>query len=153
MPPKFSHRYKARFFRKGPFLKSNTGLRQVEGNATQAFNASISGMDTIPSIVSEQAHSIVKEFTEQHSIDAANEAGRFDVGTGALSGGFETDVTRDRNGSKGVSKNKALHAIFQELGFHHWRNGRYINPKPFMFPPFARSKEAFRDRLKEIFGK
>lgn len=153
MPTRITSTHKASFFRKGPFLKTRPKVRQLEGNAAQAFNALIIVTEGIPQAVFDHARVVVKDFTEVHSEEAKRDAGRFNVESGQLSGGFSTEVTSDKVSIRGLSRNNAKHAVFQELGFHHWRNGRYINPKPFMYPAFERSREGFLFKLREIFGK
>jgi hypothetical protein len=159
MPTNFKATYKAKFHRSGPFLKTMPNVRQVEGNASSAFSALVQGLDEIPKIVHEQVESTVRTFTEAHSEEEKRDSQSVlyqkpnKRRTGHLDSSFTTSIESDAKSVRGYSRNNAKYAIFHELGFHHWRNGRYINPKPFMFPAFGRSKDAFMKAIREIFGK
>lgn len=157
MPTSFTATYKAKFNRTGPFLKTQPNVKRVEGNAQAAFTAIVQGLEMIPKIVYDHAEATVQEFTKAHSDQAQAESrsvlyqkpGRR---SGLLDKSFSTSVEGDGKSIRGVSRNTARYAIFHELGFHHWRDDSYVEPKPFMFPVFGRMKDDFKSKIREIFG-
>lgn len=153
MPISFTSKYITEFGRTGPFLKTRPRVQRVEGTATKSMNAIITNLEQIPQIVFDHAEATVREFTTEHSKQAQLDSRSvLDKQSGLLDSSFTTSVEVSGRKITGASKNDARYAVFQELGFHHWVSGRLILPKPFMFPAFERSREAFLGKLREIFG-
>lgn len=133
-----------------PALKNTAGGKQVYKSGSAAVSAIASGLSTMAPAAMAASEAIVREYTEQHNIDAKALA---PIDTGELASKFDTSYEKTSTSITGRSFNTARYAAFVEFGFHHWRNGKFVRPmNPFMFPAFARRKQSFINAIRGIFG-
>lgn len=150
MPTKFTRSYSLTWTPKGRTAKKGTpGGRKVFKTGSQALTALTSGLGMMPEAVQENGKALVTEFANRHSEKARGDAPR---ATGYMDQTFGTDVQTSKLSAKSSSWVSAFYAAYQEFGFHHWRNGAFQRPKPFMFPAFASLKSEFMDRARKVFG-
>lgn len=150
MPTKFKRSYKLTWTPSGVTRRVATpGGERVYKRGSQAITALANGLSLIPEGVQEQATSVITEYTKKHNEDAQALAPK---DTGFMDSTFEWDVTGAGGKVVGTSRVTALYAAFQEFGFHHWRSGTFVRPKPFMFPAYAALKGGFMKAIKGLLG-
>lgn len=71
------------------------------------------------------------------------------VDTGALRGSIAVEQDRTASGTytDAFAVSSPLeYAVYQEFGFHHWRSGAFIPPRPFMAPAAAQEAKPYQQR-------
>lgn len=149
MPTEFTTKWTVTWGRTGKLLSNTQGGKQIQKSAGAAIGAVTNGLSGMPGRALDQGEAVVRQFTEDHNRDAKSLA---PVDTGALLSKFDTEYEKTPSSFIGRSVNRSEYAAFQEFGFHHWVNGRFVRPQPFMFPAFAKRRQAFINAIKGLFG-
>lgn len=160
MPAKFTTKWTLEYDRRGPLVTrgAGAGLPRVEGTANVVLNALATNLSLMPEAAASAGEDIVREYTERHNELASDMANSNFQGSPAgrsgpsLRASFRTEYEKGQGKFVGRSLNTARHAIFQELGFHHWNGRQWVSPKPFMFNTYASLKEGFINAVRGIFG-
>lgn len=156
MPTKFSTSWTYEQSKRGPknIAGINRGQQRVEGTASEALNAMATSFLGISPAVLIAAEQIVQDYTKDHNKQAETLARSNFGGSPRATGirkSFDTEFEKGAHSVTGRSVNRARYAIFQEYGFHHWRNGAWVDSRPFMFPTYAALKEGFKSAMRGLF--
>lgn len=67
--------------------------------------------------------------------------------TGKLKDSGRRKITRKRVWFTGTVGFYTRYAYYQEFGFHHWRSGVFVSPKPYLWPAVTQNRQFILDKL------
>jgi len=103
----------------------------------------------LPAIAGELPGAVRQSAHRSADAVAARARGFAPVDTGALRRSIAVEQDRSAGGKFSdafVVYSPLDYAVFQEYGFHHWRSGAFIPPRPFMAPAAAAEWPPYQQR-------
>ena len=149
MPTKITRTYSLTWTPKNVRRISPGAGRRVYKRGSEAVTALADNMSAMTPMIAKESEKIVRKFTEEHNESAKQDA---PFRPGELRSSFDTEYETREGAFYGRSVARADHAPFMEYGFHHWRKGKFVRPRPFMFPAFARVRRSFTKAIRSLFG-
>jgi len=109
----------------------------------------VSGLKALPAEVQVLGKGIVRDAAEEVRSRAWHKA---PVATGRLRDSLKVEEYPQASRLGFIVSSDVEYAIYQELGFHHWRSGAWIQ-NPFLIPALEEVRPLYTEWLKELIAR